>query len=142
MSHSLVVFWIIPGQVSSSNIAAEWYQFSLDSLTQPLVPTLTASAAPTAIAAQTQISLFLALACVGCSSLWRPTNSSITLEFIHCAAFSVLCGIWQALADDGLVDKECCLLRRGAADIIRVQACVLNHAVSEVNISVIKDGAL
>ena len=141
MSHSLVVFWIIPGQVSSSNIAAEWYQFSLDSLAQSLVPTLTASATPTAIAAQTQVSLFLALTCVGCSSLWRPTHSSITLEFLYCAAFPVLCGIWQALADDGLVDKECRFLRRGAANIVRVHASVLNHAVSEVNICVIKDGA-
>ena len=142
MSHSLVVFWIIPGQVSSPNVAAEWHQFSLDSLAQSLVPTLTASAAPAAIAAQTQVSLFLALACVGCSSLRGPTHSSITLEFLHCAAFSILCRIWQALADDRLVYKECRLLRRGAADIVRVHASVLNHAVSEVNISVIKDGAL
>ncbi len=116
----MVVFWIIPGQVSSPNVAAEWNQFSLDSLAQSLVPTLTTSAAPTAIAAQTQVSLLLTLACVGCSSLRRPTHSCIALEFLHCAAFSVLCRIWQALADDRLVDKECSLLRRGAADIIRV----------------------
>ena len=141
MSHSLVVFWIIPGQVSSSNVAAEWHQFSLDSLAQSLVPTLTASAAPAAIAAQTQVSLFLALACVGCSSLRGPTHSSITLEFLYCTAFAILCRIWQALTNNGLVYKECRLLRRGAADIVRVHASVLNHAVSEVNISVIKDGA-